>query len=71
MYKLVHVFALLLHALCTYVFFKANIGQDEDFKAAKEKAERLGAKKVRNTLTIITNISCFHTEVFLKMPKQF
>lgn len=28
------------------MFFKANIGQDEDFKAAKEKAESLGARKV-------------------------
>lgn len=57
--------------LCTCVFFKANIGQDEDFKAAREKAEKLGAKKVRNTMTIISNISCFHPEVFLKMPKFF
>lgn len=29
------------------VFFQANIGQDEDFKAAREKADSLGAKKVR------------------------
>lgn len=28
------------------VNLKANIGQDEDFKAAREKAEMLGAKKV-------------------------
>lgn len=30
----------------TFVFFKANIGQDEDFKVAREKAESLGASKV-------------------------
>lgn len=30
----------------TPVILQANIGQDEDFKAAKEKAETLGAKKV-------------------------
>lgn len=29
------------------MFFQANIGQDEDFEAAKKKAESLGAKKVR------------------------
>uniref|UniRef100_H3CGR7 argininosuccinate synthase n=2 Tax=Tetraodon nigroviridis TaxID=99883 RepID=H3CGR7_TETNG len=28
------------------ITFLANVGQDEDFKAAKEKAETLGAKKV-------------------------
>lgn len=28
------------------IVYLANIGQDEDFKAAKEKAEHLGAKKV-------------------------
>lgn len=27
------------------VSLKANIGQDEDFKAAREKAQMLGAKK--------------------------
>lgn len=30
----------------TPVILQANVGQDEDFKAAKEKAETLGAKKV-------------------------
>lgn len=28
------------------LFLQANVGQDEDFNAAKEKAETLGAKKV-------------------------
>lgn len=28
------------------MILQANVGQDEDFKAAKEKAETLGAKKV-------------------------
>lgn len=28
------------------IFTQANIGQDEDFDAAKEKALKLGAKKV-------------------------
>lgn len=30
----------------TPVILQANVGQDEDYKAAKEKAESLGAKKV-------------------------
>ena len=32
--------------LCNLSFFQANIGQDEDFEAAREKATKLGAKKV-------------------------
>lgn len=36
-----------LHHYGVIVFFQANIGQDEDFKAAREKAESLGAKKVK------------------------
>jgi argininosuccinate synthase len=32
--------------LYNFSFFQANIGQDEDFEAAREKATKLGAKKV-------------------------
>lgn len=55
----------------TCVFFKANIGQDEDFKAAREKAESLGAKKVRGRMNIIGNFACFYPEFFQKCQKYF
>jgi argininosuccinate synthase len=32
------------------IAFLANIGQDEDFDAAREKALKLGAKKVTNNI---------------------
>ena len=37
---------MFLYLKIDAVFIKANIGQDEDFEAAKEKALKLGAKNV-------------------------
>lgn len=42
-----------------FVSFQANIGQDEDFDAARKKAESLGAKKVRKSMRYVTNVIMF------------
>jgi len=33
-----------------FAYFQANVGQDEDFDAAREKATKLGATKVNFTV---------------------
>lgn len=38
------------------IAYMANIGQEEDFEAAREKALKIGAKKVYIEVKISTNI---------------
>lgn len=47
------------------VAYLANIGQDEDFEAAREKALKLGAKKVRNFRHIFKHLSSYLTNFYL------
>lgn len=47
------------------MILQANVGQDEDFKAAKEKAETLGAKKVPEDYCFVVPLR------FLSLPFMF
>lgn len=48
-------------------FFQANIGQDEDFEAARAKAVKLGAKKVKKIKNCFRKCfcGCGHIEAFV------
>lgn len=54
---LYYVLLLSSNILIKFTLFQANIGQNEDFEAARRKAEKLGAKKVilNNKLVVNTN----------------
>ena len=55
-------------------FVKANIGQDEDFNAAKEKALKLGAKRVeyiRHQMFICLSVCHILFDVYYLMKTPF